>query len=1139
VNAKLPQSLTAQFSLAVSCLAVLVIVVGGTAVYTLTTSAHDIRDLADLRLARLQDAQDLGQRTLLIERLALQVSSIDTVDGVRETSRQVIEQLEAFDHLVDRLASAAAAGDDIDVLALHRSSQHFRNTVNILAQVRGTALEAAGTTPASSQSGSTLDELDQDLVRQSEALAVAARQQSDYFTRDYRLAVQHLADFADRTRWLLRGEVGASLLLAWLIARAFLGRHVVMRLRLVSQALRRGDAGDGGGGIPVHGRDEIADMARAVERFIEDRQQRRQAEDALQRLNAELEGRVAQRTSELSTALAGRTAEIAERQLAEEAVRASEHFLSSIVESIPDMIFVKDAATLRFLRFNKAGEELLGYRREELIGKSVHEVFPPQEADFFALKDRAVLESRQMVDIPEEPVHTRHGPRLVHTMKIPILDARGEPQFLLGISRDITDQKRTDDELRRHREHLEDMIRERTAELVVAKEQADAANQAKSEFLANMSHEIRTPMSAILGMSYLALQSGLAPQQLNYVQKVHMSAESLLGIINDILDFSKIEAGKLDIEHIPFGLGEVMDGLGHLIGMSAEEKGLELLFVEPPRLPTALVGDPTRLRQVLLNLCYNAVKFTERGEVVVAVKVLAQDAASAQMRFEIRDTGIGMTPAQRQGLFQPFSQADSSTSRRFGGTGLGLAISRHLVRMMGGELEVDSTPGVGSAFAFNLRFDLQSEAPPPLSLRREGPRGHRALIVDDNACARQVLSDMSCALGLDTDTAVDGADALRLVALADAGDRPYDLVLLDWKMPSLDGVECAHLLARREHQRHPTPTVLMLTAFSREEVQKRLDERRVSVGALLIKPVTPSTLFEACSKALGLAVPQSTRSAQREKVMLAHQASLRGARILLVEDNAINREIASTLLGNAGVVVSVAGDGREALDMLARQRFDGVLMDCQMPIMDGYAATRALRAQPQWRDLPVIAMTANAMVGDRDKVLAVGMNDHIAKPVRVEEMFATLARWIRPTAAAAGHGGRTIAATGDDALAAMKGIDSRAGIAAMMGDDVLYQHLLRMFRDREAGFAERFRAARASGQRDLAARMVHDLKSVSGALAVPAVNLAAARLEQGCNDGTDDAGIERLLLDVLRPLQPVIAELQALGEFSNPTRERL
>ncbi len=1121
----LPQTLTAQFSLVVSCLAVLVVAVGATTVYTLDGSARAIRELAEQRLARLQDAQELGQRTLVIERAASQFAALDAVDKVRETHRQVIEQLEVFDRLVDRLA-AAAASDDVGVLALHRAGQHFRNTVNIAAQVRETALSAdAAARPVASLAG-----LDDDMRRQADALALAAREQSDYFTRDYRDAVQHLAAVSDRARWWVVGEVGVSLLLAWLIAHQFLGRHVVARLQQVSRSLRHGDADDPHARVRVSGGDEIADMARAVEQFLEDRRQRRCAEDALQRLNADLEARVSQRTAELSTALAGRTAEIAERRRAEDAVRASEHFLDSIVENIPDVLFVKDAATLHYVRFNKAGEALLGLPMEALLGKGDHDFFPKEEADFFTLKDRAVLGSRQMIDIPEESVQTPHGPRLMHTKKIPILDVHGEPKFLLGISRDVTEHRRADEELRRHREHLEDMIRERTAELVVAKEQADAANQAKSDFLANMSHEIRTPMNAILGMSYLALQSDLNPQQLNYVQKVHASAESLLGIINDILDFSKIEAGKLDIESIPFNLGDVLDDLANLVGMNAEDKGLELLFVQPPDLPKALVGDPSRLRQVLLNLGYNAVKFTERGEIVVAVEALEVDPASVRLRFEVRDTGIGMSADQQQRLFQAFSQADASTSRRYGGTGLGLSISRHLVRLMGGDVEVEAAPGAGSRFHFSLRFERQPE-------RRGHPRppgdalhGSRVLVVDDNACARDVLSRMSAALGLEADVADCGQQALEMVARADACDRPYALLLLDWKMPGIDGVECAYRLERRETLRHPPPTVLMLTAFSRDDALQRLAERRLTVGALLIKPVTPSALHDACSAVLHLAVRRPTRTAKREEAMLGHQAMLRGARVLLVEDNAINREIAATVLTRAGLHVSLAGDGREALDMLERQRFDGVLMDCQMPVMDGYAATRALRLEPRFRDLPVIAMTANAMVGDRDKVLAAGMNDHVAKPIKVDEMFATLARWIRPSARAeargAGGAGETVPT---DALGRLVGVDSRAGVAAMMGDEALYRRLLRMFRDREADFAARFRTARAEGRDEDALRCAHNLKSVAGSLAAQAVQRAAAELERACDDGTDAAGLEALLQEVERPLVAVIAELQVLG----------
>ena len=700
----------------------------------------------------------------------------------------------------------------------------------------------------------------------------------------------------------------------------------------------------------------------------------------------------------------------------------------------------------------------------------------------------------------------------------------GGPAGFDGLITDITSRKQALDDLRSHRDHLEEAVRERTSQLAEATKRAEVANQAKSEFLANMSHEIRTPMNAILGMSHLALESELNPQQHNYVQKVHRSAESLLGIINDILDFSKIEAGKLDMELIPFDLGNVMDDLANLVGMNAEDKGLELLFALPPELPMALMGDPSRLRQVLLNLGNNAVKFTEHGEVAVAVEVAGRDGVSALLRFEVRDTGIGMGTEQQQRLFQPFSQADASTSRRHGGTGLGLAISRHLVRLMGGELEVDSAPGRGSVFHFSVRLGLQTgPAAQPRALRHEGLRGTRALIVDDNASAREVLAGMACALGLQTDAAADGVDALRLVALADAGDRPYDLVLLDWKMPGMDGVECARLLGQRERGRYPTPTVLMLTAFCRDEALQRLAEQQLSVGALLTKPITPSTLFDACSAALGLAAPHPTRTEQRKEALLGHQAGLSGVRILLVEDNAVNRELAREVLRRAGVVVSVARDGQQALDALERQSFDAVLMDCQMPVLDGYAATRALRQRPQLQDLPVIAMTANAMVGDREKVLAAGMNDHIAKPIKFDDMFATLARWVHPAAGGAAPGGGD-GSTGP--LAALPGVDSRAGLAGMMGDDVLYLRLLCMFRDGQIDFQTRFSAARAAGNAATATRMAHDLKSMAAALGVYAVHEEAAALEQACLHETAD--IDALGQSVARLLDPVIKGLQTL-----------
>jgi len=711
----------------------------------------------------------------------------------------------------------------------------------------------------------------------------------------------------------------------------------------------------------------------------------------------------------------------------------------------------------------------------------------------------------------------------------PLSDERGAVHGAVAVFADTTVRRHAEEEVRALAASLEQRVHERTGELERAQRAAEAATQAKSEFLANMSHEIRTPMNAILGMSYLALQSGLDAKQRNYVDKVHRAAESLLGIINDILDFSKIEAGRLEIESIPFQLGDVLDQLASLVGMRTDEKELELLFVLPPDLPMALVGDPSRLGQILLNLGNNAVKFTEQGDVTLAISLAAREAGRVTLHFEVRDTGIGLTAEARDRLFQPFMQADASTSRRYGGSGLGLAICRHLVETMGGRIGVDSEPGRGSCFHFSLPFGLQPEAEAALPHRFDDLREVRLLVVDDHPAARKLLCALATSLGLNVESAPDGPSALEAVARADATDRPFQLLLLDWRMPGMDGIECLARLARGGG-RHAPPTVLMVTAFNRDEAERQLQQRRLRVAAVLPKPVTPSALLDACASALGRADTAPRRMEQRQEMLHAHRARLAGARVLLVEDNVFNQELAVDLLGRAGVVVSVACNGEEALDVLARERFDAVLMDCQMPVMDGYAATQALRQRPSLGTLPVIAMTANAMVGDREGVLAAGMNDHIAKPIVVDEMFATLARWVKPPESAT----KRAAAASVNRLPQPAIIDRASGLANTGGSHELYRRMLDLFREQEADFVQRFRAARAAGDATTAMRAVHDLKGEAGTLGMHRLQQAAAALERACLEGAHDADIDDMVHEVSNKLNEVDDELRALESTRAP-----
>ncbi len=619
-----------------------------------------------------------------------------------------------------------------------------------------------------------------------------------------------------------------------------------------------------------------------------------------------------------------------------------------------------------------------------------------------------------------------------------------------------------------------------------ARELAEAASQTKSSFLANMSHELRTPMNAIIGMTHLALDDGLPPRQRDYVEKAHGAAQNLLQIVNDILDVSKIEAGELAMERIDFELESVIKQMVDVLGLRADEKGLELLFSASNDLPRRLVGDPTRLRQILVNLGSNAVKFTDKGEVTVGMGIASQDASGVELHGWVRDTGIGMSEAELGRLFRPFTQGDSSTTRRFGGTGLGLVICRQLAERMGGKVWVESELGRGSTFHFTARFGrVAPRADGSAWMTTSEWIGRRALIVDDNAAALDILASMLETFGLRIDRAHGGAEALELLR-REPGAHAW--LMVDWKMPGVDGIECA----RRALAAPSPPAVVLVTGFSRDDALRA--SAGVGLAGVLHKPITPSSLHDCLLQTLPPQVAAPSADKRRAVADVAADADaalgeavrrrLAGARILLVEDHPLNQELACEMLRRAGMLVTVASDGREALRRLETDEpFDGVLMDCQMPLMDGYDATRAIRAGRRHPDLPVIAMTASALAEDRDRALAAGMNAHITKPIHVDSMLRTMAQWIVPASArvdpaATAAPAPPAPASADEADA--DAIDEAAGMAYCMGNPQLYDRLLQGFHEAESGFVDAVRAVLRSERWDEARRRSHDARGLAG-----------------------------------------------------------
>jgi two-component system sensor histidine kinase/response regulator len=738
----------------------------------------------------------------------------------------------------------------------------------------------------------------------------------------------------------------------------------------------------------------------------------------------------------------------------------------------------------RIVRANRRMDEMFGYDPGEQIGQFTRIWYCTDED--WAATGQEVREQvwRGLTHQRIQEVRRRDGSRFWARMSGRAIDMTDPAKGMVGIIEDITAERAAAEEMKRARALAEEAVR------------------VKSDFLANMSHEIRTPMNAIVGMAYLTLQTSLTERQRDYLTKIQAASQHLLGIINDILDISKIEAGKLVIEHVGFSLDRVLDNVTGLIAEKTAEKGLELIVDVAGNVPGELIGDPLRLGQILINFANNAVKFTERGEVTIRVRLAEMLEEGPCLRFSVTDTGIGITDDQRGRLFRSFEQADSSTTRKFGGTGLGLAISKRLAELMGGEVGVDSIPGVGSTFWFTARLG-RGAAQPRRLVPRADLAGRPVLVVDDNPNARDVLADMLRRMGLAV-TAVDsGRAAVAAVRDAEARGAPFAVVFLDWQMPDRDGVATAGDI--RDLRLAEPPRLVIVTAYGREELIRSAGS--VDIRDVLIKPVTASLLFDTVVRLLagedageraanGGPAPPSPPAAEL--------ATIAGARILLAEDNDLNQQVATEMLAQAGFVVEVADNGAIAVEKVTAGAYDLVLMDMQMPVMDGLTATRAIRELPDLAWLPIVAMTANAMSGDRERCLEAGMQDHVAKPIDPALLWATLLRWIKPrrggAAMVAGETAGVADAVAGPAmvmrrLAGIAELDVPVGVRNALGRETLYIALLGKFISGQGEFPAHVASALADADWISAERLAHTLKGVAAQIGAHGVSELAARFE--------------------------------------------
>ncbi len=783
--------------------------------------------------------------------------------------------------------------------------------------------------------------------------------------------------------------------------------------------------------------------------------------------------------------------DITARKKVEDALRESEYHLKSILMTTNEgFLWVNNEA--HTVSVNDTMCKIFSRPREDILGRTLFEFL--DEENRAILKEQLRRRAAGQTGVYEISLSRPDGSKVLCLFHAtPLYDKNGVKTGSFAMVSDIT-----------HRKKMEE-------ELIVARDKAEAATRAKGDFLANMSHEIRTPMNAVMGMTHLALQTDLTPKQRDYLHKIQISANSLLGVINDILDFSKIEAGKMRMESIDFNLDEVLENLSTLIAIKLREKeGIEVLFNTGAEVPRRLVGDPLRLGQILVNLANNAIKFTERGEIVVSTKVVSQANHSVILQFSVRDTGIGLTKEQMAQLFTAFSQADTSITRRYGGSGLGLSICQRLVKMMGGKIWVESTYGTGSTFYFTAVFRTALEPKRVCHIPPPELRGLKALVVDDNATSREIFQSMLESFSFDVTLAASGEEGLEEIGKS-VGGRPYAIVVMDWKLPGIDGIEASKRI-KKDLRLTRIPVIILVSAYAREEILWRAEA--AGLDGFLIKPINASVMFDTIMNALAKEGGKEAPPVEEEENKQAPDVrkSLKGARVLVVEDNEINQQVAMEILAAAGVTVSLAANGQEAVDAVHTNRFDAVLMDLQMPVMDGYTATRTIRQDAQFKGLPIIAMTAHAMVDDPDKSRHAGMNGHITKPIDPEILYATLADWIS-VAIPEGEAGSTAETTPQSAMdncgavfpavpeekpfpASLDGFDLPSGLGRLQGNQALYRKLLIRFGDRYAQRTSEIRHALDAGDYPNVHKLAHEIKGLAGNLSASQLHAAATALDQ-------------------------------------------